>query len=56
MLSTSIREDNEEDEDRAGIVRSKLQEGRLPLAHDGSGDGNSLMRKQIDELATTVAK
>ena len=54
--STPIREDNEDDEDGAGIVRSKLQEERLPLAHDSSGDGNSLMRKQIDELATTVAK
>ena len=54
--STPIRENNQDEEDGAGIVRSKLQEERLPLAHDSSGDGNSLMRKQIDELATTVAK
>jgi hypothetical protein len=54
--STPIRKDNEDDEDEAGIFRSKMQEERLPLAHDSSGDGNSLMRKQIDELATTVAK
>jgi hypothetical protein len=54
--STPIREDNEDDEDGAGVIRSKLLEERLPLAHYNSGDCDSLLHKQIDELATTVAK
>jgi hypothetical protein len=54
--STPIHEDNEDEEDGAGVVRSKLHEERLPLAHYNSGDCNSLLHKQIDELATMVAK